>query len=169
MIAEVESDKATFELPAEASGILHIVAKEKETLPIGGLICRIEIAEAYRLLKRSIKQETVAVLHRAVTNRMRQGILRRQPQKFLVKRESQLIRFRATVWVDELQKKMLRKRKPHRHPQKLRNQNLRVSNSCHNTRRWSQKYPQRKNDFAAQDNRKTIGGCEERNGYVDDI
>ncbi len=45
IIAEVESDKATFELPAEANGILHIVAKEKETLPIGGLICKIEITE----------------------------------------------------------------------------------------------------------------------------
>jgi 2-oxoglutarate dehydrogenase E2 component (dihydrolipoamide succinyltransferase) len=45
VIAEVESDKATFELPAEANGILKIVAKEKETLPIGGLICRIEVAE----------------------------------------------------------------------------------------------------------------------------
>ncbi|MBN8576793.1 MAG: 2-oxoglutarate dehydrogenase complex dihydrolipoyllysine-residue succinyltransferase [Cyclobacteriaceae bacterium] len=45
IIAEVESDKATFELPAEANGILRIVAKEKETLPIGGLICRIEITE----------------------------------------------------------------------------------------------------------------------------
>ena len=45
VIAEVESDKATFELPAEASGILHIVAKEKETLPIGGLICKIEVTE----------------------------------------------------------------------------------------------------------------------------
>lgn len=45
IIAEVESDKATFELPAEANGILRIVAKEKETLPIGGLICRIEVME----------------------------------------------------------------------------------------------------------------------------
>ncbi len=45
IIAEVESDKATFELPAEANGILRIVAKEKETLPIGGLICKIEVAE----------------------------------------------------------------------------------------------------------------------------
>jgi 2-oxoglutarate dehydrogenase E2 component (dihydrolipoamide succinyltransferase) len=45
VLAEVESDKATFELPAEATGILRIVAKEKETLPIGGLICKIEIAE----------------------------------------------------------------------------------------------------------------------------
>lgn len=46
IIAEVESDKATFELPAEATGILHIVAKESETLPIGGLICKIEITDA---------------------------------------------------------------------------------------------------------------------------
>src|SRR3954468_19243452 len=45
IIAEVESDKATFELPAEATGTLRIVAKEKTTLPIGGLICKIEIAE----------------------------------------------------------------------------------------------------------------------------
>jgi 2-oxoglutarate dehydrogenase E2 component (dihydrolipoamide succinyltransferase) len=47
IIAEVESDKATFELPAEAAGILHIVAKEKETIPVGGLICTIdEVADS---------------------------------------------------------------------------------------------------------------------------
>ncbi|MFM7853583.1 MAG: 2-oxoglutarate dehydrogenase complex dihydrolipoyllysine-residue succinyltransferase [Flammeovirgaceae bacterium] len=45
VIAEVESDKATFELPAEANGILHIVATEKTTLPIGGLICKIEVTD----------------------------------------------------------------------------------------------------------------------------
>lgn len=45
IIAEVESDKATFELPAEANGILKIVAKEGTVLPIGGLICKIEITE----------------------------------------------------------------------------------------------------------------------------
>lgn len=45
VIAEVESEKATFELPAEATGILRIIAQEKSTLPIGGLICKIEITE----------------------------------------------------------------------------------------------------------------------------
>lgn len=45
IIAEVESDKATFELPAEATGLLRIVAKAKDTLPIGGLICKIEVME----------------------------------------------------------------------------------------------------------------------------
>ena len=42
IIAEVDSDKATFELPAEASGILRHVAQEGDTLEIGGLICKIE-------------------------------------------------------------------------------------------------------------------------------
>ena len=51
IIAEVESDKATFELPAEAQGILRIVAKEKETLPVGGLICKIEVAEGMTEMK----------------------------------------------------------------------------------------------------------------------
>ena len=59
VIAEVESDKATFELPAEASGILHIVAKEKDTLPIGGLICRIDMVEE-PVAETAAKQETVA-------------------------------------------------------------------------------------------------------------
>ncbi len=59
VIAEVESDKATFELPAEATGILHIVAKEKETLPIGGLICKIEITEAAPVAEAAPKQEAV--------------------------------------------------------------------------------------------------------------
>jgi len=45
IIAEVESDKATFELPAEANGILRIVAQKKQTLPIGGLICKIEVMD----------------------------------------------------------------------------------------------------------------------------
>ncbi|MDX1627119.1 MAG: 2-oxoglutarate dehydrogenase complex dihydrolipoyllysine-residue succinyltransferase [Fulvivirga sp.] len=45
VIAEVESDKATFELPAEANGILEIVAQEGDTLEIGELICKIEVTE----------------------------------------------------------------------------------------------------------------------------
>ncbi|MEO1096554.1 MAG: 2-oxoglutarate dehydrogenase complex dihydrolipoyllysine-residue succinyltransferase [Bacteroidota bacterium] len=45
IIAEVESDKATFELPAEASGTLQIVAQEGDTIEIGALICKIEVME----------------------------------------------------------------------------------------------------------------------------
>jgi 2-oxoglutarate dehydrogenase E2 component (dihydrolipoamide succinyltransferase) len=45
IICEIESDKATFELPAEAGGFLLQVAKEGDTLKIGELICKIEVAE----------------------------------------------------------------------------------------------------------------------------
>ena len=41
VLCELESDKATFELPAEAEGILHIVASEGDVLPIGAVICSI--------------------------------------------------------------------------------------------------------------------------------
>jgi 2-oxoglutarate dehydrogenase E2 component (dihydrolipoamide succinyltransferase) len=42
VIAEIESEKATFELTAEARGILHQKVAEGTTLAIGGLICTIE-------------------------------------------------------------------------------------------------------------------------------
>nr|WP_295930246.1 2-oxoglutarate dehydrogenase complex dihydrolipoyllysine-residue succinyltransferase [uncultured Dyadobacter sp.] len=42
ILCELESDKATFELPAEAAGTIRIVGKEGETLSIGALICTIE-------------------------------------------------------------------------------------------------------------------------------
>ncbi len=42
IIAELESDKATFELTAEKAGTLRIVAAEGDTLEIGAVVCRIE-------------------------------------------------------------------------------------------------------------------------------
>ena len=41
VIAELESEKASFEINAEQSGILTMTAKEGDTLHIGDLICRI--------------------------------------------------------------------------------------------------------------------------------
>ncbi len=46
VICEMESDKATFELTAEAGGKLSIVAEEGETLEIGGLVCKIDESAA---------------------------------------------------------------------------------------------------------------------------
>ncbi|MBD2699921.1 2-oxoglutarate dehydrogenase complex dihydrolipoyllysine-residue succinyltransferase [Spirosoma sp. BT702] len=43
VLCELESDKATFELPAEAAGTLRIMAQAGETLPIGALIAKIEV------------------------------------------------------------------------------------------------------------------------------
>jgi 2-oxoglutarate dehydrogenase E2 component (dihydrolipoamide succinyltransferase) len=42
VIAELESDKATFELTAEGAGVLKTIAKEGDTLEIGALVCKIE-------------------------------------------------------------------------------------------------------------------------------
>ena len=41
VLCEIESEKATFELTAEASGTLQILAKEGQTLAIGAPICKI--------------------------------------------------------------------------------------------------------------------------------
>ncbi|MBY0425018.1 MAG: 2-oxoglutarate dehydrogenase complex dihydrolipoyllysine-residue succinyltransferase [Cytophagales bacterium] len=46
VLCEIESDKATFELTAEADGTLQIVAKTGDVLPIGGLICKIAASGA---------------------------------------------------------------------------------------------------------------------------
>jgi len=41
-IAEVDSDKATLELPAEASGIVTLKAKEGDTVAVGEVVCYID-------------------------------------------------------------------------------------------------------------------------------
>ncbi|MCU0324578.1 MAG: E3 binding domain-containing protein, partial [Spirosomaceae bacterium] len=60
VICELESDKATFELPAESDGILRILAKEGETLPIGALICKIEPANGVQPAAAPKKEEAPA-------------------------------------------------------------------------------------------------------------
>src|SRR6266850_2399689 len=40
-IAELESDKATFELTAPQAGILKILKQKGETVPIGAVICEV--------------------------------------------------------------------------------------------------------------------------------
>lgn len=46
IVCELESDKATFELPAEASGVLRHAASQGDTLAIGEVIARIETGAA---------------------------------------------------------------------------------------------------------------------------
>lgn len=43
-IAEVDSDKATLELPAEASGIITLKAKEGDAVEVGQIVCLIDTA-----------------------------------------------------------------------------------------------------------------------------
>jgi 2-oxoglutarate dehydrogenase E2 component (dihydrolipoamide succinyltransferase) len=66
VLCELESDKATFELPAEAEGILHIVAKEGDVLPIGAVICSIEVGGVQAEVKVADSAPSVAPAPAAV-------------------------------------------------------------------------------------------------------
>jgi 2-oxoglutarate dehydrogenase E2 component (dihydrolipoamide succinyltransferase) len=59
VIAEIESEKATFELTAEGRGILHHKAEEGATLEIGGLICTIEVTSGIPVEKEQGKTDIV--------------------------------------------------------------------------------------------------------------
>ena len=45
-IAEVDSDKATLELPAEASGVITLKAEEGDAVAVGAVVCLIDTAAA---------------------------------------------------------------------------------------------------------------------------
>jgi len=45
-IAEVDSDKATLELPAEESGVITLKAEEGDTVEVGQVVCLIDMSAA---------------------------------------------------------------------------------------------------------------------------
>ena len=55
-LAELESDKATFELTAEKAGVLKTIAKEGDVLPIGTVVCSIEGAGANATVPKTAEQ-----------------------------------------------------------------------------------------------------------------
>ncbi|GJM59539.1 2-oxoglutarate dehydrogenase complex dihydrolipoyllysine-residue succinyltransferase [Persicobacter diffluens] len=60
VIAEIESDKATFELTAETSGELEVIAEEGETLEIGALLCKITVGEGAPVTTNEQKKEAAS-------------------------------------------------------------------------------------------------------------
>ena len=64
-IAEVDSDKATLELPAEESGIITLKAEEGDAVEVGSIVCLIDMdapkpegtQEAKTEIKTEIKEE----------------------------------------------------------------------------------------------------------------
>ncbi|WP_316837707.1 2-oxoglutarate dehydrogenase complex dihydrolipoyllysine-residue succinyltransferase [Pedobacter nutrimenti] len=69
VIAELESDKATFELTAEQAGTLRTVASEGDTLPIGAVVCKIEDggAAAPKAKEEAPAAEKVVIEEKAVS------------------------------------------------------------------------------------------------------
>lgn len=68
VIAELESDKATFELPAEAAGILSTIAKEGDTLEIGAIVATISSNGSVAPQAAVQKEEPKATENAAKTN-----------------------------------------------------------------------------------------------------
>ena len=62
VIAELESDKATFELTAEQAGTLRTIAAEGDTLAIGAVVCKIEDGGAAPAKDDAPKTEEKAVV-----------------------------------------------------------------------------------------------------------
>jgi 2-oxoglutarate dehydrogenase E2 component (dihydrolipoamide succinyltransferase) len=60
-IAEVDSDKATLELPAEASGIITLKAEEGDAVAVGAVVCLIDTAAAKPTSVESPKSESPKV------------------------------------------------------------------------------------------------------------
>lgn len=76
VICGLDSDKATFELTAEAEGVLHIKAQEGDTLNIGDLIATIDAAANVPANPANQKQKNLRRLpHRLL--RRNQLLLRR--------------------------------------------------------------------------------------------
>jgi 2-oxoglutarate dehydrogenase E2 component (dihydrolipoamide succinyltransferase) len=60
VIAELESEKATFEINAEQAGVLKILAKEGDTLKIGDLACSIDTDAPKPAVEQASSKEQVA-------------------------------------------------------------------------------------------------------------
>ena len=60
-IAEVDSDKATLELPAEASGIITLKAEEGDAVAVGAVVCLIDTSAAKPSGDTPVKEEAKPV------------------------------------------------------------------------------------------------------------
>ena len=56
-IAEVDSDKATLDLPAEESGVITLKASEGDVVPVGNIVCHIDTS-----IKKSAKKHIEPII-----------------------------------------------------------------------------------------------------------
>ena len=59
-IAEVDSDKATLDLPAEESGIITLKAEEGDAVAVGQVVCLIDTSSKAPKIKKVKQEETLA-------------------------------------------------------------------------------------------------------------
>src|SRR5436190_10166523 len=79
-VCEIDSDKATLTLAAEASGILKILVKEGETVPVGSVVCSIdESAAKQQVPVASTSKQEATKQPAAVGSGSKQGTADKQP------------------------------------------------------------------------------------------
>ena len=69
VIAEIDSDKATLELPAEESGEIKILILEGETVSVGDIVCIIDTSV------KKAKQQTDQIRHKKIHKKYQKLIL----------------------------------------------------------------------------------------------
>ena len=65
-IAEVDSDKATLDLPAEESGIITLKAEEGDAVAVGQVVCLIDTSAKAPKLSRIRKEEKAVEIIKSV-------------------------------------------------------------------------------------------------------
>lgn len=82
-IAEVDSDKATLELPAEASGIITLKAEEGDAVAVGAIVCLIDTAAAKPNAVESQKSESPKAEEKRLKKNLNRKLLKllRQPMQ----------------------------------------------------------------------------------------
>ena len=70
-IAEVDSDKATLELPAEESGIITLKADEGDAVEVGGIVCLIDMDA----VKPESTEKTTGILEKSTENKEEKPVI----------------------------------------------------------------------------------------------
>ncbi len=67
-IAEVDSDKATLDLPAEESGVITLKAKEGDSVAVGQVVCLIDTSAKNPILNEVKKEEKITEIVKSIEN-----------------------------------------------------------------------------------------------------
>tara|TARA_B100001057_G_scaffold3256_1_gene2954 strand:+ start:1261 stop:2484 length:1224 start_codon:yes stop_codon:yes gene_type:complete len=72
-IAEVDSDKATLDLPAQESGIITLKASEGDTVEVGGIVCLIDTTAKKPTIKKSSENKDEIIVEQTNEIELNQG------------------------------------------------------------------------------------------------
>jgi len=67
-IAEVDSDKATLDLPAEESGVITLKAKEGDSVAVGQVVCLIDTSAKNPIINEVKKEEKITEIVKSIEN-----------------------------------------------------------------------------------------------------